>query len=769
MSFQGTRGGLSAVARALSGLAAVLLTALSAVASPAAGGTGLLERIAAATPLRVEALGTPVSTIRSHALFRAPNPDGKTWDILKIYCPNVHANRKTIVVVDTATDQVKQFYFDEYLVFQDGAWAIAPDGRLFMGATGLRRDTAATNVWGQILLYDPATNALTPNAVSTPPTIAGETLRLLLGPDGMLYFTGSHPSGAATAIQVNPETLAVTDYGPIGPSHAPDVCLCRWAGVDHRYICLASGKIPWYLVAFDRQTRTWKVLAETRGAGGGMYVGQQRKGCFARVTDMLSADGRVLSGSAYFWLYDGKAVPDQFSGGARGQVLPWDAEDPMAVSSVARAREWNSWGRKDTKTPSPDAEFTDMWADPDSQGNAEIWYRTPEARDKAPASPPADARPQDLGWKVYRYRVPLEAQTIHRLTEMPDGRLLGSAGAYTGNFVFDPKTGQCTHLGSLRALSHYATAFHQGRVYMSGYPSSPLCVYDPSQPWTADRPPPVTWQFLAGTGAVERAQTNPRVLLHMNKKDCAGTHTMYAAAVGADGRIYFGGRWARDGECGGVAWWDPGTEQVGGFWEILSNYQVSHMTTSEDRRLVVVSTLAVRDPVLGKPMPKQGKLFIYDTSQHQVVREIEPVAEASGTGPIACVGGTRVLGWTCTDGQCAEGKSTLYLVDVATGEVTVRREMPFHLPAPTGSNQKEPFDFRLGPDGCVWTFMGKGESQALVRITPDAEILPVGRIADGGCLAFAGDDVYLGGSTRLRKLPGAARLGARSAAPLKER
>ena len=56
--------------------------------------------------------------------------------------------------------------------------------------------------------------------------------------------------------------------------------------------------------------------------------------------------------------------------------------------------------------------------------------------------------------------------------------------------------------------------------------------------------------------------------------------------------------------------------------------------------------------------------------------------------------------------------------------------------------------------------MGEGGSHALVRIGPNAEVVPVGRIPRGGCLAFAGEDIYLGGATRLRRLSGAAKLGA---------
>ena len=620
-------------------LAIMMLMSAQPGAHAAGDQAELLKRIEAAPPLQAEDVCTPVAAIRSGRFCRAPNPDGKTWDILKIYYPLGGYSTKTIVAVDTATDEVKQFQFDEYCNLHFCPWVIAPNGKLFIAPKGRDEDLPGRPVWHQLMLYDPATNELTRNAVPTPKTMIGERSPLVVGPDGMLYYMGSHPERTVTAIQVNPDTLAVTDYGPIGPSHAPEHCWCHFAGVDHRYIYLASGKIPWYIVAFDRETRTWQVLATTAKVGGMVYITQEGKGCVARVARLVSANGEIAAEDSHFWLYDGRAIPCDDPKKTPDQKPPWDPAEPATTVPPApelRREGGSGWIRGNVPTgvfpPAP--EFRGMWSVPDTEGNAEIWYRPPEAKAKAPKDPPADARPEDRGWKVYRYRVPLEEQYIHRLTELPDGRLFGSAGAYQGNFVYDPKTGECRHLGRLRVLSHYATAIHEGKIYMSGYALSPLCVYDPSRPWTAHDRPPVTWQLLEGMAqpeAQEQAQLNPRMIMRMGGKEYSGAHKMYAACVGADGRIYFGGRWARDGACGGFAWWDPKEEKVGGFWQLFSNYQISHVTASEDRRLVVISTLGVRDPVLGKPTPKQGKLFIYDTTQHQIVREIEPVAdEVSG-------------------------------------------------------------------------------------------------------------------------------------------
>jgi hypothetical protein len=250
--------------------------------------------------------------------------------------------------------------------------------------------------------------------------------------------------------------------------------------------------------------------------------------------------------------------------------------------------------------------------------------------------------------------------------------------------------------------------------------------------------------------------SNPRRVAYLGKEDVAGTHKMYAAAVGADGRVYFGGRWMRKGSGGGLAWFDPKTGEVGGTWRPFSNYQIGYMTAAADGRYVVISTHGVSDTLLDKPKPDQGKLFMYDTTTRGIVRDVEPVAKARGAGLVLAVGGSRVFGWT-EDPEDAKS-SLLYGVDVSTGQVEFRKRLLFPLGVPIGGNQQEAFDFRLGPDGFVWTFMGG----ALVRLDPkDGSIRPVGRVHPGRPIAFAGNDLYLGGEAALRRVKGAARIAAR--------
>jgi len=670
----------------------------------------LQDRIAKAPELKVEDLGVPVNSVRLGMLLWAPNPDAKTWDLLQIYFPR-YGGPNTIVIIDLASGEVRKVETDRGPNFHLCPAVVAPNGKLYISHLD-------SKLRQQISVYDPAANRFTLNALAMPEDLLGETHPLVLGTDGKVYAVGAHPSKAASACQIDPETGKVTPYGAVGPSHDPSGCWGYAAAADDRYIYISSGKVPWYLVAYDRQTGKSGALVTTATVDGYVGVSQGRYGCTGSATQVVGTDGNRID----YWLYQGKAVPKK----AKNEPPPWpeprEPKPPVAAP--------------------PRPEVSLARAVPDGEGNAEIRVRAAGGKASAPAPAVPGAAPEQQGWRVFRFQVPLYPQDIYRLVELPDGRLFGTAGAYEGNFIYDPAAGRSTHLGKCD-LSHYSTAAVDGKIYMSGYPSSPLCVYDPAKPWTAGT-------AEAGGAILDDGdpRANPRRLLYLNK--FAGTHKMYAAAVGADGRIYFGGAWMRNGSAGGLAWFDPKTQEAGGFWEVFSNYQVNFMTAADAGRLLVISTHRVADAVLNKPKPRQGKLFIFDTAAGKIVREVEPVADAKGAGLVLGVGGGRVLGWTVNPAD--EKASILYGVDARTGRMAFTKVLPWPLPVAIGSNQQEAFDFRLGPDGKVWTFI----TDRLVRIDPgDVSIQVVGKVARGGRLAFSGKDVYLSGSASLRRIAGA--------------
>jgi hypothetical protein len=155
----------------------------------------------------------------------------------------------------------------------------------------------------------------------------------------------------------------------------------------------------------------------------------------------------------------------------------------------------------------------------------------------------------------------------------------------------------------------------------------------------------------------------------------------------------------------------------------------------------------VADSVLKKPQPEQGALFFLDPQSGELSAPFEPLKRVKGTGPIQPAGAQGILGWTQDPDN--EKRSILYRVDVRGPRLLGQTSLPVPLPVAIGSNQQEAWDFRLGPDGKIWTFM----DGALVRIDPaDSTIHPVGRPQVPGRIAFAQGRVYLGGTTALRRI-----------------
>jgi len=694
----------------------------------------LAARIQSAPRLRVEDLGAPVRATRGGGVEWVPNPDGKTYDLLLRYY-NTYWGPHTTVIIDLGTGEVSRHVRPSALF---SAAAIGPDGRYYSTITG-KGGTA-------IQVYDPATNSIS-DLADVAKDVDGETKPLCIAPDGMMYGAGSSDS-RAIIYQLDPTTGKITNYGHVGPSHAPNDCWGYSVAADDRCVYVASGKLPWYLVAYDRQAKTDAVLLTLDDPRGYLHVSQGRHGCEAGTQTSKGESKR-------YWLHHGKLIEKA----KPNEPPPWKIPEG--------SKPWVA------TPPRPDLGTGGLL--PKADGEAELWVLPAEARQKMPKEPPADADPKALGWKVVRFRVPTYPYPILRVTALPDGRVCGSGGNYLGNFIWDPATGKAEHKGIL-PLSHYCSTVAGSKVYMSGYPSSALYVYDPDKPWTANVAPKPWMKPLRD----DDKANNPRRLTYL-AHDGSGCHKMLAAATGADGKVYFGGRWYRNGEGGGLGWWDIQAGKGGGLAEPFRCYQVHHMTTAADARYIVVSTKAVRDAIGGQPEPEAARLFVFDTASMKIVREIVPVEKAKMTGPVAGVGGPFVLGLTCCPADregakegrfalsygYADRSSILYKVNVETGQVVWTKPLPY--PAGFRMNEnairQDGFDFRLGQDGKVWTFTGGkftpvnpekdwhfsylGRDLSLVRIDPqDGRVDVVGKLDRGGEIAFSGRDILLSGGCK---------------------
>ncbi len=233
---------------------------------------------------------------------------------------------------------------------------------------------------------------------------------------------------------------------------------------------------------------------------------------------------------------------------------------------------------------------------------------------------------------------------------------------------------------------------------------------------------------------------------------CAIAHS---SALGADGKIYFGGFGERGYVGGGFGWYDPKTEKLGGFWKPLSGYAVHYIAPAQGGKLIAISTRPAADELNEHRVPEEAKLFFYDVEQGKIVREVVPVKKTRTTGLITEVAPGRLLGLTIAGLEYGKPEGgVLYGVDTTTGDVLFTKRLPWPVgPDPYWPHwvdcSYEHLDLVHGPDGFLWTYL----KDVLVRIDPkDASVHVVGKMDPPGRPVFVGRDLYFSGLEELRRI-----------------
>jgi len=672
---------------------------------------GLKNTLEQAPVLRIESLGEPARGVNVWERWMVPNSDGKSWDVLQLYFKEYYGPT-WLYVFDLGTEQVNRQRLPDHFQFYLSGRALGLDGKYYI-ATPSRR------TWNMhLFVYDPVTNTVEARGEIVP-GLGGEVRPLALGPDGRIYGTGTRGNRVGLYIYDPKLRKVAKDFGPIGPSH-PNGAWSRYVmGVDDTHAYIASGMIPaWTLVAVNLQTGEEKILLESPTERV-MDIVESFPGAWAIVPQEGGAPRKE------YWLYHGQAIAK------RGDTPPWPPET-------------SPW-EKGAKSK-PQVYFDQI--DPDKEGNSTLWYRSREDAAKAPKNPPR-GDPQALGWKSIRAKgVESYPHRINPMTILPDGRLYGTGDDYAGVFLFDPRTDRTTILGPRPGLAPYTQIVCEGKLYSSGYPGGHFFVHDPGRPWTLSKGGP------PGQPALNQAdaRSNPRYLGDFDRTTRVGL--MHSSALGADGKIYFGGFGLRHYTGGGFGWYDPKTGGMDGFWIPLSGFGVQWIAPALDGTLIVISTIRAADERNNNRAPKEAKLFVYDVGEQKMVRDITPIAGARTTGLIVEVAPGRLLGLT-TERARSSG-SILYGIEVSTGEVHFRKP----LPSPVSTDAYWPHwvdpsyryeHLTLGPDGFVWAYL----KDVLVRIDPkDVRVHVVGRITPVGYPTFVGRDIYLSGSEQLRRIRG---------------
>ena len=656
----------------------------------------LKQTLEKAPLLKTESLGEPARGVNVWERWMVPNHDGKSWDLLQIYFKEYYGPT-WLCAVDFGTGEVKKQRLADGHQFYLSGRALGFDGKYYIA-------TPSRKTWSMhLFVYDPATNAIEERGEIVP-GLGGETRPLATGPDGRIYGTGTRGNQVGLYIYDPKLRKVVKDFGAVGPKH-PNGAWSRYVmAVDDTHAYIASGMIPaWYLVAVNLESGEQKVLLESPTERV-MDIIERFPSAYARVPQEGDANKE-------YWLYHGEAIPKV------NDKPPWPKQDSPSDKAVRK----------------PEVYFDQI--DPDENGNAVVWYRSREDKSEKPE------------WKSIRIEgVSTYPHRINPLSVLPDGRLYGTGEDYVGTFIFDPKTDQTTYCGPRVGLAPYTTIVHGGKLYLSGYSGGHLFVYDPTRPWTLGKGGP------PGDPAPDQgnARSNPRYLGDFDRTTRVGL--MHSSALGADGKIYFGGFGLRHYTGGGFGWYDPETKKMDGFWRPLSGYAVQWIAAIDNGRQIVISTIRAADELNNNRSPDEAKLFVFDVSEQKIVREIVPIPKARTTGLIAEIAPGRLLGLTSAQERSAG--SILYGVDVTNGEVLFTKAIPS--PVSTDSHWPHWVDpsyeynaLVCGPDGFVWTVL----KDVLVRIDPkDAAIHVVGKIDPVGYPTFVGRDLYLSGPEQLRRI-----------------
>ena len=466
----------------------------------------LKQALEKAPVLSTESLGEPARGVNVWERWMVPNPDGKTWDVLQVYFKEYYGPT-WLFAFDLGTGQVKRQRLPDNHQFYLSGRALGLDGKYYI-ATPSRR------TWNMhMFVYDPATNTLEERGEIVP-GLGGEVRPLVVGPDGRIYGTGTRGNRVGLYIYDPRLRKVVKDFGPVGPSH-PNGAWSRYVmGVDDTHAYIASGMIPaWYLVAVNLQTGEEKVLLESPTERV-MDIVESFPGAWAIVPQEQAAPRKE------YWLYHGQAIPKT------GDTPPWPP----------KASPWD----KGAKTK-PQVYFDQI--DPDADGNATLWYRTAEdaarreSKERARRDDAAKATPEDRGWKAIRVAgrrnlSPPDQSLVApaRRPAVRHGRRLRRLVHFRSPRPARPSIcGPRVGLGTLHAAS-FAAASSIQRLLRRASSSSTI-------------PRGLGRWARAGLPAIRRLTRRrgeqPRSWGTSDKTTRVAI--MHSSALGADGKIYFGG------------------------------------------------------------------------------------------------------------------------------------------------------------------------------------------------------------------------------------
>lgn len=200
----------------------------------------------------------------------------------------------------------------------------------------------------------------------------------------------------------------------------------------------------------------------------------------------------------------------------------------------------------------------------------------------------------------------------------PDGDLYGTTIISMHLFRYQPRQRRLTDLGKVGwpGGEVYDVISTDDRVYMGSYGGGIWAVYDPSEPWN---PMPE----VKG----EHADANPRSFGPLGER----MNRPFEYTVGPDGRIYIACRANYHVAGGGLAVFDPTTEES----VVHRDEEQSVQSVASDDAFVYGGT-SIRGGRGCIETTTEAKLFLFDPQQNRRVFECVPEWGAITVGNLAC-------------------------------------------------------------------------------------------------------------------------------------
>ena len=247
----------------------------------------------------------------------------------------------------------------------------------------------------------------------------------------------------------------------------------------------------------------------------------------------------------------------------------------------------------------------------------------------------------------YKARV---ATDICGLNMGPDGKVYGSTIISMHMFCFDPQTRQLEDLGRAgwSGGEIYDVIGYGDKVYLGSYGGGYWAVYDPKKSWDAQRQ-------KDGISPTANPRNFGQLGQDMNRP--------FEYAIGPDSRIYIACRANYRVPGGGLARFDPASEEI----HVFRDEDQSVQSVAADNRFVYGGT-SISGGRGCIETTTEGKLFVLDTKNERRGFECIPVPGADAVTSLAVSSSSSLVYGSVSSGQ-------LFAFDVDERQVVKRWEM----------------------------------------------------------------------------------------------